>query len=163
MAQVEVELPDNLTRYRVMAVAVDQSGKQFGIGESTITARLPLMVRPSAPRFLNFGDLFELPVVLQNQTDNDLTVDVVIRASNLALAYTPPTSESQTWGEESGARVTIPANDRVEVRFPAKTVLAGSAAIQVVAVSGTYSRCSYPILTSIYPLYNRSICHLWRY
>jgi alpha-2-macroglobulin len=27
------------------------------------------MVRPSAPRFLNFGDQFELPVVVQNQTD----------------------------------------------------------------------------------------------
>ena len=66
--QVEVKLPDNLTRYRVMAVAV-AGGKQFGKGESTITARLPLMVRPSPPRFLNFGDRFELPVVLQNQTD----------------------------------------------------------------------------------------------
>ncbi len=55
-------LPDNLTRYRVMVVAV-AGGKQFGKGESAITARLPLMVRPSAPRFLNFGDRFELPVV----------------------------------------------------------------------------------------------------
>ena len=27
------------------------------------------MVRPSPPRFLNFGDTFELPVVVQNQTD----------------------------------------------------------------------------------------------
>ena len=51
-----------------MVVAV-AGGKQFGKGESTITARLPLMVRPSPPRFLNFGDRFELPVVLQNQTD----------------------------------------------------------------------------------------------
>ncbi|MCX7669783.1 MAG: hypothetical protein N2439_06910, partial [Anaerolineae bacterium] len=45
-AQVEVKLPDNLTRYRVMVVAV-AGGKQFGQGESAITARLPLMVRPS--------------------------------------------------------------------------------------------------------------------
>src|SRR6185369_1827029 len=65
-ASVKVKLPDNLTRYRIMAVAV-AGGKQFGGGESTITARLPLMVRPSAPRFLNFGDKFELPVVVQNQ------------------------------------------------------------------------------------------------
>ncbi|MAT43249.1 MAG: hypothetical protein CL609_12995 [Anaerolineaceae bacterium] len=139
MAEIDIELPDNLTRYRVMAVAVDSSGKNFGVGESSITARLPLMVRPSAPRFLNFGDQFELPVVLQNQTDDVLTADVVIRASNLAVAYTNPASENQTWGEESGLRVTIPANDRIEVRFPAKTILAGSTAIQVVAVSGSYS------------------------
>ncbi len=63
------KLPDNLTRYRIMVVAVDETGRQFGVGESNLTARLPLMVRPSAPRFLNFGDKFELPVVLQNQTD----------------------------------------------------------------------------------------------
>jgi uncharacterized protein YfaS (alpha-2-macroglobulin family) len=50
-------MPDNLTRYRVVALAA-AGDKQFGKGESTITARLPLMVRPSPPRFLNFGDKF---------------------------------------------------------------------------------------------------------
>ena len=54
-ARITVEMPDNLTRYRVMAVAVHE-GTHFGHGESAVTARLPLMVRPSAPRFLNFGD-----------------------------------------------------------------------------------------------------------
>ena len=71
-ARVDIKLPANLTRYRVMVVAVDGLCKKFGTGESNITARLPLMVRPSAPRFLNFGDRFELPVVLQNQTDNPM-------------------------------------------------------------------------------------------
>ncbi|HEX8852554.1 MAG TPA: MG2 domain-containing protein, partial [Pyrinomonadaceae bacterium] len=52
-AEVKVKVPDNLTRYRVMAVSV-AGGRQFGSGESAITARTPLMVRPSAPRFLNF-------------------------------------------------------------------------------------------------------------
>ena len=39
------------------------------------------MVRPSPPRFLNFGDRFELPVVVQNQTDAPMTVDVAVRAA----------------------------------------------------------------------------------
>ena len=64
-----VKLPDNLTRYRVMVVAVDARAASSARAKSNLTARLPLMVRPSAPRFLNFGDQFELPVVLQNQTD----------------------------------------------------------------------------------------------
>ncbi len=80
-AEVKVKVPDNLTRYRVMAVAV-AGGKQFGSGESAITARQPVMVRPSAPRFLNFGDRFELPVVVQNQTDSPAVVDVAVRAVN---------------------------------------------------------------------------------
>src|SRR3712207_7774178 len=49
ISEVKVKVPDNLTRYRVMAVSV-AGGKQFGSGESNITARQPLMVRPSAPR-----------------------------------------------------------------------------------------------------------------
>ncbi|HLO17912.1 MAG TPA: alpha-2-macroglobulin family protein, partial [Anaerolineales bacterium] len=125
-ARVSIKLPDNLTRYRVMVVAVDESGRQFGTDESNITARLPLMVRPSAPRFLNFGDKFELPVVLQNQRDLPMTVNVVARATNLEL-------------EESGLRVTVPANDRVEVRFPAATIMSGMTHIQFAAVSGNYS------------------------
>jgi hypothetical protein len=118
-----VKLPDSLTRYRVMAVAVE-GGRRFGSGEATIVARLPLMVRPSAPRFLNFGDRFELPVVVQNQTDGDLTVDVAVRARNAAL----------TAG--AGRRLLVAANDRAEVRFPMAAVRAGSARIQVGAASG---------------------------
>jgi len=81
------------------------------------------MVRPSAPRFLNFGDKFELPVVLQNQTDQPMTVDVVARATNLELG-------------NAGLRVTVPENNRVEVRFPSETVEAGTVRVQLAAVSG---------------------------
>lgn len=141
-AQVEVKLPDNLTRYRVMAVAVDHA-KQFGASESTITARLPLMARPSAPRFLNFGDRFELPIVLQNQTDSAMTVDVAVRASNASVGYAgvPPATEPAvgTTAYRTGRRVTVPANDRVEVRIPASAVKAGTARFQIGAVSGRWS------------------------
>jgi uncharacterized protein YfaS (alpha-2-macroglobulin family) len=125
-ARVLVQLPDNLTRYRIMVVAVDDGGSQFGTGESNLTARLPLMVRPSAPRFLNFGDKFELPVILQNQTDAPMTVTIAARATNLELG-------------NAGQRVTIPANNRVEVRFPAATVKAGTARVQIAATSGNYA------------------------
>ncbi len=122
-ATMSFTMPDNLTRYRVMIVAV-AGDDTFGSGESNITARLPLQVRPSAPRFLNFGDVFELPVVVQNQTDDDMVVDVVLEATNLTL--TGP----------SGKQVTVPANDRVEVRFDAEANEAGTARFQAAAVSG---------------------------
>lgn len=125
---VPVKVPDNLTRYRVMAVAV-AGGKQFGLGESAITARLPLMLRPSPPRFLNYGDKFELPVVVQNQTDSPLTVQVAVRATNVLLS-------------ETGKTVTVPANDRVEVRFEAAADKPGKARFQVAAASGKWSDAS---------------------
>lgn len=125
-ASLIVKLPDNLTRYRVMAVAVDD-GNRFGIGESNLVARLPLMVRPAAPRFLNFGDQFELPVILQNQTAEPMEVEVVVQATNLQLTGS------------RGLRITIPARDRREVRFPAITHMPGIARLQIAAVSGAYA------------------------
>jgi uncharacterized protein YfaS (alpha-2-macroglobulin family) len=148
-ATVQIKLPDNLTRYRVMAVAV-AGEKQFGKGESAITARLPLMARPSAPRFLNFGDRFELPVVIQNQTDAPMQVDVVARATNAVFVVPPsggsglanqplPLKGDTTNTSNAGRRMTVPANDRVEVRFPATTVSPGVARFQIAASAGKRS------------------------
>ncbi len=136
-ARVSLKLPDSLTRYRVMAVAVS-GPRMFGKGEASVTARKPLMVRPSLPRFLNFGDRAELPVVVQNQGGKPLSVKVALRATNARLAG------------PSGYRVTVPANDRVEVRFPAVTDMAGTARVQVVAVSGALAdaaELSLPVWT----------------
>ncbi|MCY3661555.1 MAG: hypothetical protein OXH28_01870 [bacterium] len=134
---VEFELPDNLTRYRIMAVAVD-GAHRFGTGESAITARLPLQVRPSAPRFLNYGDEFELPIVVQNQTDTAMEVDVVVQASNLELVGS------------AGRRVVVPANDRVAVLFRARTNAPGVARFRVAAVSAAHADAqvvSLPVYT----------------
>ena len=123
-ARVPITLPDNLTRYRIVVVAV-AGAKQIGHGEAALTARLPLMARPSAPRFLNYGDRFDLPIVLQNQTDDPMTVEVAVRGTNLALP------------QAHGLRVEVKANDRIEVRFPAQAVKPGIARFQVAATSGT--------------------------
>ncbi|MCI0665740.1 MAG: MG2 domain-containing protein [Acidobacteria bacterium] len=136
-ASVKIKLPDNLTRYRIMAVAV-AGEKQFGTAESAITARLPLMVRPSPPRFLNFGDKFELPVVVQNQTNKQMQVDLAVRASNAKLT------------RGNGRRVTVPANDRVEVRFPVTTIRPGTARFQIAGASAKWSdaaEVSLPVWT----------------
>ncbi|HYP01473.1 MAG TPA: alpha-2-macroglobulin family protein, partial [Pyrinomonadaceae bacterium] len=136
-AQVKVKLPDNLTRYRIMAVSV-AGGKQFGAGESNITARQPLMARPSAPRFLNFGDRAELPVVLQNQTDAAMSVAVAVRSTNADLT------------EGAGRRVQVPANNRVEVRFPIAAIKPGTARFQIAAAAGNKAdaaQVSFPVYT----------------
>ncbi|MEJ2678534.1 MAG: alpha-2-macroglobulin family protein, partial [Gemmatimonadota bacterium] len=122
-ASVPVHVPDNLTRYRVIAVAA-LGAKAFGKGESSLTASLPVMARPSPPRFLRRGDRFELPVVVQNTLDSAVTAEVAVRGRNLE------------WTGARGFRVTLPPKGRVEVRFPASTQRAGSAVFQAAAVAG---------------------------
>ncbi|HRH44564.1 MAG TPA: alpha-2-macroglobulin family protein, partial [Pyrinomonadaceae bacterium] len=136
-ATVNLTLPDNLTRYRITAVAVTKS-KQFGLGESNITAKQSLQVRPSAPRFLNFGDQAELPVVLQNQTNSPMTISVAIRSKNAALT------------NGNGRKVTVPANDRAEIRFPVATEKSGLALFQIGAVGGNFTdatQIAFPVYT----------------
>jgi uncharacterized protein YfaS (alpha-2-macroglobulin family) len=135
----DLKLPDNLTRYRITAVAVDR-GKSFGKGEADLTARLPLMLRPSAPRFLNFGDNIELPLVLQNQTDSLMTVDLALRAVNARVEG----------GDRAGRRVVVPPNNRVEVRIPVAADMAGTARFQAAAATGPYAdaaELSLPVYT----------------
>ena len=135
-ATVNLKLPDNLTRYRIVALAA-AGDKQFGKGEASLLARQPLMIRPSAPRFLNFGDRCQLPVVVQNQTDQAMSVAIGCRASNAKL-------------ETAGYRVRVPANGRVEVRFPAATTHPGTARFQFGANCADYNdaaEVSLPVWT----------------
>lgn len=143
-ATVDFTMPDNLTRYRIMVVAVAE-GKYFGKDEANLTARLPLMVRPSAPRFLNFGDKFELPIVLQNQTDEEMSVAVALLASNLDVtggqsgSDQPASGQSSSGQSTNGQVVVVPANNRVEVRFPATTVSAGTVRVQIAASTSDFA------------------------
>ncbi len=131
---IPITLPDNLTRYRVMAVAASGEDR-FGTGESTITARLPLMARPSPPRFLNFGDRFDLPVVLQNQSETPIQVDVIAQVANLTVPGLVPDPAAPATPTTVGQRVTVSANDRVEVRFPFAAAQVGTARYRVAAVA----------------------------
>ncbi len=146
-AVIDIKLPDNLTRYRITAVSVD-TGKRFGKAESTITAKQPLMVRPSAPRFMNFGDKIELPVVVQNQTDKDMAVDVAVRATNALLGSEP--GAVATGASSLGKRVIVKANERAEVRFPVSANKAGTARFQIAVTSGKFNdaaEISLPVWT----------------
>jgi len=119
-------------------VAAVGGARRFGWSDASITARKPLMLRPSAPRFLNFGDRAELPFVVQNQTDAPMTVALAVGASNARFVedtFTAPATDGQALPRQAGLRFQVPANDRVEVRLPVTTQKAGTATFQA-ALSG---------------------------
>ncbi|CAN5597033.1 hypothetical protein BH11CYA1_BH11CYA1_25350 [soil metagenome] len=136
-AEVKFTLPDSVTRYRIMAFAAAEAGK-FGVSESTITTTLPLMVKPSPPRFLNYGDSCQLPIVIQNKTNKPLSAKVALRSNGAQVI-------------EPGMQVVVPASDRVEVRFNIKATSYGQARFQCVAKADQLSDAaefSLPIMTA---------------
>ncbi|HWU86085.1 MAG TPA: MG2 domain-containing protein, partial [Kofleriaceae bacterium] len=98
--------PDNLTAFRLMAVASD-IGDRFGAGEKRLTVNKPLMAAPALPRFLRSGDAASVGVVLHNHTDAAGTATVTARAIGATLDATTQT-------------VALPANGSARVRFAAK-------------------------------------------
>src|SRR5690606_19351489 len=78
-----------------------------------------------------------------------MTVNVAVRASNAVLSAEFGMLGSES-GETVGKQVLVKANDRVEVRFPAATVSAGTARFQVAVSSGNMSdaaEISLPVWT----------------
>jgi alpha-2-macroglobulin len=137
-AEVEFTLPDSLTRYRIMVVAVS-GAREFGYAESSLTARKPLMLRPSPPRFLNVGDRIELPLLVQNQTDAPLQVELGVRAENARILDAIVTSGAGNDAGGAGRLLTVPAQDRVEVRIPIAAESSGRARFQALVRAGSES------------------------
>jgi uncharacterized protein YfaS (alpha-2-macroglobulin family) len=134
-ARLVLRLPDSLTRYRVMAVAV-AGARAFGAGESSLTARKPLMLRPSPPRFLNLGDRFELPLMVQNQTDQPLEVELALRTHNARVGGGAQEGTVPEAMNAAGRSIRVPAQGRVELRIPVAAELPGQARFEAVIRAG---------------------------
>ncbi len=78
------KLPDNLTTFRVMAVAVT-AGDRYGKGESPMLVSRPLLARPALPRFLREGDKFSAGVVVNQRAGGTPSVKVEASAQGTQL------------------------------------------------------------------------------
>lgn len=127
-ATVSVKMPESLTRFRIVALATSNT-YFFGKGEGSIVTQRKVNARTQAPRFLDQGDRFDLPVVIQNLDSTARTMTVAVRAANLS-------------GGGLGKRVVVPAGQRAEVRFPFATMARGKAVIQTIVTSGELTDAS---------------------
>ena len=66
-AQVSFTLPDNMTSYRVYAVAADRDGG-FASPERQLVATKDFYLEPGLPSFFNQGDRFKFQVAAFNNT-----------------------------------------------------------------------------------------------
>lgn len=118
-ATAEVELPDNLTTWVLVARAVTGEETLVGEARTEIVASKPLLVRPVTPRFLTAGDQVEMSMIVQSNFDETLTVQPSFEAEGLAL-------ESWRLGAEAGAEwqalaeldeVTVEPGQELELEF----------------------------------------------
>ncbi len=103
-ATASVTLPDNLTTFRLMAVAVT-AGDRYGKGQSPMLVTRPLLARAALPRFLRPGDKLEAGVVVNHRLGGTPTVRVAAQVKGVTLT------------SEAIRTVTLEAGRGRETRF----------------------------------------------
>ncbi len=125
-ATVEGTLPDNLTTFTLMAVAVTAADRA-GSGESEVVVTKPLLARPALPRAARTGDVFAAGAVIHRRGDSPARITVTAAAEGPIKAV--------------GAlerTLTIPPNKGVEVRFGFEASAPGDAKLRFTVSDGTH-------------------------
>ncbi len=104
-ASVSVELPDNLTTWRMGARGVT-ADTLVGEADVDVISTKDLLLRPVAPRFLVVGDQAEISAIVHNNTAAPLDVKMLFDAVGLEL------------GVPAEQHINVPANDKVKVTWP---------------------------------------------
>jgi uncharacterized protein YfaS (alpha-2-macroglobulin family) len=147
-AHVEFELPDNLTTFRLMAVAVSEDDR-YGVGNAALVVNQPLMVRPALPRSLRAGDRFQASAIVSSRHFD--AGNVQVRASISGAVLHGPAEKQLVLGKDASVEVqfdveaTQPgevsfefsagaSNERDEVKLSRR--VASPAALETTAVYG---------------------------
>ena len=128
-AEVTFTLPDDLTTWRVMAVATAKDEMQFGNGDATFISTQPLLANPILPQFARLGDTFEVGVAVTNTTGESGQLQVASE-----LGGVDDSDESPIQFVEGDKR-TAELKDRVDAgtsayRFPVTAQQLGTASLQ---------------------------------
>jgi uncharacterized protein YfaS (alpha-2-macroglobulin family) len=79
-ATISFELPDNLTGWRVLAMAVTPDDR-MGLGEGHFKANKPTEIRPALPNQITAGDSFEASFTVLNRTETPRLLEVTLSAT----------------------------------------------------------------------------------
>jgi uncharacterized protein YfaS (alpha-2-macroglobulin family) len=109
--EAHVRLPDNLTTYRVIAVAAT-TGDRYGAGDAPLLVTQALIARPALPRFVRPGDTFAAGPEVSRRDGASVHVRVHARVSGADLGG----DTVQTALLEPGHGRAVPFNIAVSAR-----------------------------------------------
>lgn len=91
-ATISFPVPDNLTGWRVLAMAVTPTDR-MGLGDTSFKVNQPTEIRPSMPNQVLEGDRFEAGFTIMNRTDKPRNIMVQMTADGLVADQKPVASE----------------------------------------------------------------------
>ncbi|MGC4087962.1 MAG: alpha-2-macroglobulin family protein [Polyangiaceae bacterium] len=123
-ARAKLPLPDNLTRWRVMAAVADNGRDRFGSAEASLETSKPLQIEPALPRFLTRGDEVEATLMVHNRSPQAGTATVQLTVHGASLLG------------DSRARLELAAGAQAPVRFRVRATELGTAKFKASATLG---------------------------
>ncbi len=121
-ATINLPLPDNLTRWRVMAAGADRTNR-FGSAESAVSVSKPVQVSPGLPRFLTKGDELQARLVVQNNTQQAGTATVKLSIDNAQLLGADKQQLAVAAGAQAVASFKLKATHTGPVKFQGRVLL----------------------------------------
>ena len=153
-AVARAAVPDNLTTFRVMAVAAS-AGDQYGGGDTTLLVTRPLVARAALPRFVRPSDSLVAGMVITARDGRARTMVADASATGLAIRSEARMSVSLSSSASVEARfvITAPARDAigdsVAVRLGASDAVTADATETWLTVRPDYHRRSHAILGAV--------------
>ncbi|MBV8148391.1 MAG: Ig-like domain-containing protein, partial [Candidatus Eremiobacteraeota bacterium] len=127
-AAASFTMPDDLTTWRVMAVAIGGDDAHFATSDATFLSNQPLITNPLLPQFARPGDRFDAGVSVANQTGAGGALDLMLQLGGaLAFATGDPHVQRASENAQTGVQAW---------RFP---VIAGTPAPTTFEAASTLS------------------------
>ncbi len=105
-ATIDFEAPDNLTGWRVLALAATPTDR-MGLGQGNFKVNRPTEVRPVMPNQVTERDSFKAGFSVMNRTDKPRTINVEIKASGLIDTAKTKDAYTETIKLEPYKRATV--------------------------------------------------------
>jgi uncharacterized protein YfaS (alpha-2-macroglobulin family) len=122
-AQAAVQLPDNLTTWRMQAKGITADTK-VGQAQVDVLSTLDMLVSPVLPRFFVVGDQAQIATIVHNNTAEPQQVQVNLSVEGLALEG------------EAQQNVSIAARDQAKVIWPVKVLSGDQVRVRMWASAG---------------------------
>ncbi len=130
-AQIQFQVPDNLTGWRILAMAVTPEDR-MGLGDANFKVNQPIELRPILPNQVTSGDNFQAGFTVMNRTDKTREIEVNMRATGKPieqvvgpLVTLPELKMTQ--------KVTVAPYKREKIWLPVKTTTDGQIHFEVTA------------------------------
>ncbi len=129
-ATISFEVPDNLTAWRVLVMAVSPEDR-MGLGEALFKVNQATEIRPALPNQVLEGDRFSAGFTLMNRTDASRTLAVDFLAEGPVKA-----ADNQAVGKgpvHIVKQISLEPFNRKTLRFPLQTTGSGTIALSLTA------------------------------